>query len=45
VPVPLWLVRIDYIFHSPDFVTASAVVTRSAGRSDHRGVLATLVLQ
>lgn len=44
VAVPLWLVRIDYVFHSPDWVTQSAQVTPAAGRSDHRGVVAELVL-
>lgn len=45
VPVPSWLVRIDYVFHSEQWRATAARTTRSAGRSDHRGVVATLALR
>ncbi len=41
-PLPMWLTRIDYIFHSPDFQTVSARLARFDGVSDHRGVVAAL---
>ena len=42
VPVPKWLARIDYIFHSPGWRTISAKNAPFDGVSDHRGVLAVL---
>ncbi|MDI1446869.1 endonuclease/exonuclease/phosphatase family protein [Polyangium sp. 6x1] len=45
VPVPTWLVRIDYIFHSKAFRTIDARVGPSDGGSDHRPVVATLSLR
>jgi endonuclease/exonuclease/phosphatase (EEP) superfamily protein YafD len=42
---PLWLTRIDYIFHSPDLRTTEARLARADGSSDHRGVVATLHLR
>ena len=44
IPVPMWLVRIDYIFHSPDWRTRWARIGPWDGVSDHRPVLARLVL-
>lgn len=41
-PLPMWLTRIDYILHSPDFHTVSARMARFDGVSDHRGVVAAL---
>jgi len=43
--VPPWLVRIDYVFHSADWVTLSARLARFDGVSDHRGVVAVLKLK
>ena len=43
--VPPWLVRIDYVFHSADWVTLSARLARFDGVSDHRGVIAVLKLK
>jgi endonuclease/exonuclease/phosphatase (EEP) superfamily protein YafD len=42
-PVPQWMARIDYLFHSPDFQTQSAHLAPFDGVSDHRGVVAALV--
>lgn len=42
VPVPQWLTRIDYIFHSGHFKTVQTRNTRFDGVSDHRGVVAVL---
>lgn len=39
---PSWLVRIDYVFHSPLLRAVSARTARSAGGSDHRGVIVEL---
>ncbi|HEY48394.1 MAG: hypothetical protein AMJ88_19130 [Anaerolineae bacterium SM23_ 63] len=44
IPVPRWLVRIDYVFHSNHFATAEARLAQFDGVSDHRGVIAKLVL-
>jgi vancomycin resistance protein VanJ len=44
VPVPQWLVRIDYVFHSKELEAVDARLTESGG-SDHRGVIATLALR
>ena len=41
--VPKWLMRIDYIFHSPHWRAISAHTAPFDGVSDHRGVVATLV--
>lgn len=43
-PVPMWLARIDYIYHSVHWETVQARVARFDGVSDHRGVIAELVL-
>jgi vancomycin resistance protein VanJ len=45
VPVPTWLVRIDYIFHSDTLETVAARMGPDAGGSDHRPVVATLSLR
>jgi endonuclease/exonuclease/phosphatase (EEP) superfamily protein YafD len=42
--VPQWMVRIDYIFVSPHWGVVSAKVAPFDGVSDHRGVVAELVL-
>jgi len=42
VPVPMWLARIDYVFHTPDWQAESARMARYDGASDHRGVIARL---
>lgn len=44
-PVPMWLARIDYVFHSSHWETVQARVARFDGVSDHRGVVAELVLK
>ncbi len=41
--VPQWLVRIDYVFHSEHWATDAHLAPFDGG-SDHRGVIATLVL-
>lgn len=43
IPVPKWLMRIDYIFHSSHWRAISAHTTAFDGVSDHRGVVVTLV--
>ena len=43
--IPPWLVRIDYVFCSSELEAIDARVTESSGGSDHRGVIATLVLR
>jgi vancomycin resistance protein VanJ len=45
IPLPHWLVRIDYIFHSNDWQTLSSKIGTWDGGSDHRPVLATLQLK
>jgi endonuclease/exonuclease/phosphatase (EEP) superfamily protein YafD len=40
--VPAWVIRIDYIFHSDDWVAISARTARIDGVSDHRGVIVEL---
>jgi len=45
IAVPKWLVRIDYVFHSPELVAVSAETIPSDGASDHRPVVATLSLR
>jgi endonuclease/exonuclease/phosphatase (EEP) superfamily protein YafD len=42
IPVPMWLVRIDYIFHSEDWRTLDAWIGPWDGISDHRPVVARL---
>ena len=37
-----WLMRIDYIFHSEDWITISAHTAHVDGVSDHRGVIVEL---
>jgi endonuclease/exonuclease/phosphatase (EEP) superfamily protein YafD len=45
VEVPRWLVRIDYVFHSPEWHVMSARNGHADGMSDHRPVIATVVLK
>jgi len=45
VPLPTWLLRIDYVFHSPHFTATAAQVGPWDGVSDHQPVVAQLVLQ
>ncbi|UCF60482.1 MAG: endonuclease/exonuclease/phosphatase family protein [Anaerolineaceae bacterium] len=45
IPVPRWLVRIDYIFHSNHFASVEARLAQFDGVSDHRGVIAELLLE
>jgi endonuclease/exonuclease/phosphatase (EEP) superfamily protein YafD len=42
--LPAWLMRIDYIFHSTDWVAVSAHTAKIDGVSDHRGVVVELVI-
>ncbi len=42
IKAPMWLVRIDYVFHSPDLFAKTAQIIASDGASDHRPVMATL---
>lgn len=42
VPVPSWLLRIDYVFHSDEIRTIEASIGPWDGGSDHRPVLVTL---
>lgn len=44
IPVPMWLVRIDYIFHDDHWRTESAWIGPWDGLSDHRPVVARLSL-
>jgi endonuclease/exonuclease/phosphatase (EEP) superfamily protein YafD len=44
IPVPMWLVRIDYIFYSNHWQAASAWLGPWDGVSDHRPVVARLIL-
>ncbi len=44
VPVPQWLVRIDYVFVSPEWVVHQARLAQFDGVSDHRGVWVELSL-
>jgi endonuclease/exonuclease/phosphatase (EEP) superfamily protein YafD len=44
VPLPRWLLRIDYVFHSEHWQAESAVVGPWDGVSDHRPVVVTLRL-
>lgn len=43
-PMTLWLVRIDYIYHSDQWVALSAHTGPEIGKSDHRPVVAELAL-
>lgn len=43
--VPQWLARIDYVFHTAEWVTLSARLAQIDGVSDHRGVVAVLALK
>lgn len=45
IPVPRWLVRIDYVFHSNHFSAVEAHLAQFDGVSDHRGVIAEFVLE
>jgi endonuclease/exonuclease/phosphatase (EEP) superfamily protein YafD len=42
--IPMWLVRIDYIFTSSHWEAVTARLARFDGVSDHRGVVAELVI-
>ncbi len=42
--LPLWLIRIDYVFHSSHFRAVEAQIGPWDGYSDHRPVIARLVL-
>ena len=42
MPVPAWVVRIDYVFHSPELIALSSRIGPWDGYSDHRPVIATL---
>jgi vancomycin resistance protein VanJ len=44
IPVPQWLVRIDYIFHSNAMKTIDVQLGPGDAGSDHRPVMATLTL-
>jgi vancomycin resistance protein VanJ len=44
IPVPMWLVRIDYIFHSQHWRAVTAEIGPWDRSSDHRPVVAQLVL-
>lgn len=43
--IPEWLVRIDYIFGTPEWDVISAHIAKTDGYSDHRGVVAILHLK
>jgi endonuclease/exonuclease/phosphatase (EEP) superfamily protein YafD len=45
VPVPMWLVRIDYVFHSAHVQALNTWIGPWDGASDHRPVMAELVLR
>lgn len=40
--VPAWVIRIDYILHTEDWIAISARTARIDGVSDHRGVIVEL---
>jgi endonuclease/exonuclease/phosphatase (EEP) superfamily protein YafD len=44
-PVPQWLVRIDYVFHSTHWEAVEAHTAKFDGVSDHRGVVVTLAVK
>jgi endonuclease/exonuclease/phosphatase (EEP) superfamily protein YafD len=43
--IPEWLVRIDYVFATPEWAVVSAHIARTDGYSDHRPVVAELHLR
>jgi vancomycin resistance protein VanJ len=45
IDVPRWLIRIDYVFHSSEWRTVAARTGGADSKSDHRPVIATLVLK
>jgi vancomycin resistance protein VanJ len=45
IPVPKWLIRIDYVFFSQDWDAVEARIGPWEGGSDHRPVVATLTLR
>lgn len=45
IPVPRWLFRIDYVFHSTELEAVEAFMAPFDGVSDHRGVVVTFVLR
>lgn len=44
LPLPRWLIRIDYIWHSPHWRAVEARIVPWDGHSDHRPALARLIL-
>jgi len=44
-PVPQWLVRIDYVFHSAQWEAIEARMAKFDGVSDHRGVVVILAVK
>jgi endonuclease/exonuclease/phosphatase family metal-dependent hydrolase len=44
IPVPRWLIRIDYVFCSPEWQILYAGLGPWDGHADHRPVVATLAL-
>lgn len=44
IAVPMWLIRIDYIFYSSHWQPLAAWLGRGSGSSDHRPVVAQLAL-
>jgi vancomycin resistance protein VanJ len=45
IPAPMWMVRIDYVLHSTDWQTMSSSIGPWDGFSDHRPVVARLILR
>jgi len=45
IPVPMWLVRIDFVFHSAELETLEARLGLYDEASDHRPVIAALALR
>ena len=45
IEIPPWVVRIDYIFYSPQWDASSAWFAPPDGVSDHRGILASLFIK
>jgi endonuclease/exonuclease/phosphatase (EEP) superfamily protein YafD len=44
IPIPMWLVRIDYVFHSHHWQATSAWIGPWDGASNHRPIVTKLVL-
>jgi endonuclease/exonuclease/phosphatase (EEP) superfamily protein YafD len=43
--IPHWLVRIDHVFYSDEFLATEAALAEFNGGSDHRGIVTELVWQ